>query len=52
MNGCSLYQVYYTDINGEILKVTYACKDKSEARRLFLSESKESEHLLKIKKID
>lgn len=29
------YDVYYTDESGEILKKTFYCKDKSQARRLF-----------------
>lgn len=38
-----LFDVYYTNNEGEELSVRYCCIDKSQARRLFFSEFRDGE---------
>lgn len=48
----NLFDVYYSDTKGKHLKVRYCCIDKSQAKRLFYSECRQGEIIIKIVKVD
>lgn len=43
-----LFDVFYINSEGEILKTRYCCTDKSQAKRLFFSERRKGEEIKKI----
>ena len=49
--SAGLYDVYYTDAKGNVTKARYYGHSRDEAKRLWMSERKFGEELIRVEKI-